>query len=238
VAPGLTIAPRFNGPPASGHGGYTCGLVAAAAGGEVAVSLRLPPPLDRPLEIERRDGAVVVRNGEAVVATASPAVVAVEPPEMPVPSEPYPDDPVYGELHEHPFPTCFACGPARAPGDGLRIFPGRVDGRDDLVAASWTPHAELGDPVRPEFVWAALDCPTGHACGIERPAVLARLGVRILAQVRAGERHVVAAWRTGRDGRKHHAAGCLYAADGTPLAVSEALWIELRDPAAMGAAAR
>jgi hypothetical protein len=66
--------------------------------------------------------------------------------------------------------------------------------------------------------------------------VLGRLAVRRLAPVRAGVPHVVAAWRTDRDGRKHHAAGCLYAADGTPLAVSEALWIELRDPSALGAA--
>ena len=26
--------------------------------------------------------------------------------------------------HEHPLPTCFVCGPARAKGDGLRIFAG------------------------------------------------------------------------------------------------------------------
>jgi hypothetical protein len=235
VAAQLTIAARFNGPPSSGHGGYSCGLVAVAAGADVAVTLRVPPPLGRPLDVEQADGAVRVLDGHTLVATAEPARVDVEPPPMPTPTEPAPDDPVYGELHEHPFPGCFACGPAREPGDGLRIFASRVAGREDLVAAAWTPDAELGDPVRPEFVWAALDCPTGHACAIERPAVLARLAVRILAPVRAGAPHVVAAWRTSRDGRKHGAAGCLYAADGTPLALSEALWIELRDPAALGA---
>jgi hypothetical protein len=157
---------------------------------------------------------------------------------MPQPAPAAPEDPVYGELHEHPFPTCFGCGPARQSGDGLRIFATRVPDADGLVAAWWTPDASLArdGEVAPEFVWAALDCPTGHACAIERPAVLGRLAVRRLAPVRTGEPHVVAAWTTGRDGRKHHAAGCLYAADGTPLAVSEALWIELRDPATMGAA--
>jgi hypothetical protein len=239
VADRLTIPPRYNGPPASGHGGYTSGVVALAAGGEVAVSLRVPPPLDRELTTARDDGRFVVRDGDTVVAIAEPADVRVDPPPMPEPAEAGPDDPVYGELDEHPFPGCFACGPDRAPGDGLRIFATRTAGRDDLVAAPWIPHPTLapsGEEVAPEFIWAALDCPTGHACAIEKPAVLARLAVRILAPVRAGAPHVVAAWRTGRDGRKHTAAGCLYAADGTPLAVSEALWVELRDPSAMGAA--
>jgi hypothetical protein len=234
VAAVLTIARRFNGPPASGHGGYTAGLLARALAAPVAVSLRVPPPLDRSLAV---DGARLL-DGETVVAEATPATVETAPMPMPTPTPPAPDDPVYGELHEHPFPTCFACGPAREPGDGLRIFAGRVPGADGVVAAEWTPDASLaatGGTVAPEFVWAALDCPTGHACAIERPAVLARLAVRPLAPVRVGEPYVIGAWRAARDGRKHHAAGCLYAADGTPVAVSEALWIELRDPASLGA---
>ena len=40
----------------------------------------------------------------------------------------------------HNFPSCFVCGPERAPGDGLRDFPG--DGRRQ-VAATWTPGADL-----------------------------------------------------------------------------------------------
>jgi hypothetical protein len=238
MAAQLTIDARFNGPPASGHGGYTCGLVAAALDGPAAVSLRVPPPLRRPLALERRDTGAVLLDGDVVVADAVPAEVAVEPPPMPTPTPPARDDPVYGELHRHPFPTCFACGPDRAPGDGLRIFASRVPGATAIVAAPWTPDPGLADAgeVRPVFVWSALDCPTGHACAIETPAVLARLAVQQLAPVRAGEPHVVAAWPTTQDGRKHGAAGCLYAADGTPLAVAEALWIELRDPGALGAA--
>jgi hypothetical protein len=235
----LTIPSRFNGPPASGHGGYTAGIVAATLGDpyDAAVSLRVPPPLDTPLAVVRDGDGVTVRRGDTVVALAEPATVAVDPPAMPEPTPPDPDDPVYGALHEHPFPTCFACGPARD--DGLRIFATRLPGRTDMVAAHWTPGAALGNgEVAPEFVWAALDCPTGHACAIETPAVLARLAVRRLAAVRPGVRHVVAAWQTSREGRKHHAAGCLYdASTGEPVAVSSALWIELRDPGALGAAA-
>jgi hypothetical protein len=229
VAEPLTIATRFHGPPASGHGGYTAGILAAALGSSP----------ETPLVVRAIDGGIAVVHGDTLVATAEPATVDVDPPEMPQPVPPAPDDPVYGGLREHPFPGCFACGPAREPGDGLRIFASRVPGREGTVAAWWTPDASLagadGD-VAPEFVWSALDCPTGHACAIERPAVLARYAVEQLAPVRVGERHVVAAWRAERDGRKHRASGCLYAQDGTPLAVSDALWIELRDPSALGAA--
>jgi hypothetical protein len=50
----LTIPARFNGPPSSANGGYTCGLVAGLVGTEVAsVSLRAPPPLERPLAVRR-----------------------------------------------------------------------------------------------------------------------------------------------------------------------------------------
>lgn len=234
----LTIARRFNGPPDSANGGYACGLVAGACDGDVAVSLRVPPPLERTLTVERRDGGFAALDGDTVVALARPVTVAVEPPPMPQPAPAGPDDPVYGNLEEHPFPRCFTCGPLREPGDGLRIFATRVPASDGLVASAWTPDPSLvrDGEVAPEFVWAALDCPTGHACAIDRPAVLASLAVRRLAPVRAGEPYVIAAWRTARDGRKHHAAGCLFAADGTPLAVSQALWIELRDPSSMGAA--
>jgi hypothetical protein len=234
VAVSVTIEPRFNGPPGSAHGGYTCGLLGVRFDVPMAVSLRVPPPLSRPLAV---DGGRLL-DGGTVVATAAPADVAVQPRPMPAPEPPAADDPVYGELHEHPFPTCFACGPERAPGDGLRIFASRIAGGDGIVAAPWTPDPGLAGRdgvVHPILVWAALDCPTGHACAIETPAVLARLAVRRLAHVRAGEPHVVAAWPLGRDGRKHHSAGCVYDAAGTPLAVSEALWIELRDPSALGA---
>jgi hypothetical protein len=242
VAVSVTLDPRFNGPPGSAHGGYTCGVLGVQFDAPVAVSLRVPPPLgeEMGLYLDAERARLVRDHGERfdVVAEAVPAEVAVDPRPMPAPEPPAPDDPVYGELHEHPFPTCFACGPERAPGDGLRIFASRIAGGDGIVAAPWTPDPGLAGRdgvVHPIFVWAALDCPTGHACAIETPAVLARLAVRRLAHVRAGEPHVVAAWPLGRDGRKHRSAGCLYDAAGTPLAVSEALWIELRDPSALGA---
>ena len=70
----------------------------------------------------------------------------------------------YGGLVEHPFPACFSCGIARPGSDGLGLRPGLLPGREGVTAASWRPDGSLADAagqVRPEFVWAALDCPGG-----------------------------------------------------------------------------
>jgi hypothetical protein len=137
---------------------------------------------------------------------------------------------------QHPFPTCFVCGPLRDAGDGLRIMVGPVAGAE-LFADAWTPPESLAgaDGTLPaEVVWSALDCPTSGpvANDPERPGflpiVLARLAVRIDAPVIAGEPHVVMAWKLGVDGRKRQAAAALYNAEGALCAVSQALWIELR----------
>ena len=87
-------------------------------------------------------------------------------------------------------------------------------------------------------MWAALDCPTSGPVANDPdrpgflPIVLGRLAVRIDAPVMAGRPHVVMAWELAVDGRKRSAAAALYGAEGELCAVSQALWIELRAPAA------
>ena len=49
IAP-LVIGARFCGPPQSANGGYFCGRVAALAEGTVTVRLRVPPPLETPMQ--------------------------------------------------------------------------------------------------------------------------------------------------------------------------------------------
>ena len=46
----VTIDPRFNGPPDSGHGGYVSGVVASFLEGPARVRLHRPPPLGRRLD--------------------------------------------------------------------------------------------------------------------------------------------------------------------------------------------
>jgi hypothetical protein len=85
--------------------------------------------------------------------------------------------------------------------------------------------------VRPEFVWAVLDCPTFFASHIDQGlglSVLARLTARIDAPVVAGEEHVVIAWPIETEGRKRHAGSAVLSSDGEALAVARALMIEPR----------
>ena len=92
--------------------------------------------------------------------------------------------------------------------DGTRRWPG-------------TPESD-----EPLLVWAVLDCPSAYAIeSVDHRAqivVLASLTVELRERPRAGERHVVAAWPVGSDGRKHHSASALYDATGRVLAVADA----------------
>jgi hypothetical protein len=242
MAETITIEPRFNGPPDSGNGGYSCGRLArfvdAAA---VEVTLRLPPAIGRPLEVERGgNGTARLLDGDAIVAEAQPVDIPLDAPPAVDPSdaaEAERDSP-FLEADMHPFPTCFVCGPKRTPGDGLRIFAGPV-AQHDVYGARWTPDpdfAEADGTLPPELVWAALDCPTSvpvandPGAGEFRPIVLARLAVRIVKPVHAGEPHTIVSWPVELDGRKRHAGAALHDADGDLLAVARALWIELKPP--------
>jgi hypothetical protein len=216
----IVVAPRFNGPPGSGNGGYVCGLVARATGVvHPEVTLRRPPPLGMPLRVE--DGTVL--DGEHVVATAATAPEHdVTPPPFPGYDAAHAAEETYAGLHRHPFPTCFSCGPDRTDGLGLR--PGRID--DQTVACGWTP-----DEVSEEIVWAALDCPGAWAVlqSDDTPIVLGRLAVRVERLPAAGEPHVVTGWRLApSEGRKHFVGTALHDTDGNVLATGRATWVALQ----------
>lgn len=137
----------------------------------------------------------------------------------------------------HPFPTCFVCGPHRAQNDGLRIFPGIVNGvtgpnGSPVLAAPWIPDATLSDSrgeIPDEIVWSALDCPTGFAGGFPSMGklVTGRLAVKILGHPRVGDNCVLVSWPTGVEGRKHFAAAALLGPDSNVLAYARATWIKL-----------
>lgn len=229
-AGGLTVAGRFNGPEGSGNGGYACGLFAELVEGPAEVSLRSPVPLDRPLQAEgREDGSHAIRDGETLVAEATPAEqLELDPPAAVSPAEAEKASAAYPAPAEGLFSRCFVCGRARE--DALGVFAGLVAGTD-LVASPWTPPewtAGAGGVVRPEFVWAVLDCPTYFALYRDSTPMsfLVAMRARIDAPVRAGTEHVVVAWPIAREGRKHFAGSAVLSADGEPLAVARALLID------------
>lgn len=242
----LLVPARFRGPAASGNGGWTAGALAALAvaaddhRATVQVSLRRPPPLDTPMPLLEDPGAgtsaTLDGTGATVVATAQ----AVDREVTDVAGVPLAEavaaEASYAGLAAHPFPTCFACGTGRAPGDGLRIFPGRVadtevDGEARArVAASWTPDPSFADhPVA--TTWAALDCVGGWAGDLtDRLMVLASMTARVDALPEVGEPHVVVGEGRRTEGRKTWTASTLRDADGRVVAVAEHLWVAV-DPA-------
>jgi hypothetical protein len=217
----MIVPGRYNGPAESGNGGYTCGLVAELLGGVAEVTLRLPPPLDRELEVVRADGRLEIRDGEALVAEAEPAELDLDMP-APVSVEDAAEASTrYAGFLHHAYNTCFVCGPNRD--DGLRVYAGPVEGRPDVVASPWTPPED----VSPELVWAALDCPSGWAVDdFQREGVLlGRMAAEIDRLPEPGRPHVVVGWRIGEDGRKRYAASALLTAEGDVLARARSTWI-------------
>jgi hypothetical protein len=221
----VIVPPRFNGPPDSANGGYTAGMLAryvSAAAGAV-VTLHQPPPLATPLDVNATGDTISVYDGEVLIATAAPvsAPLADTVPAVPW-AEAMDASMTYPGLTAHPFPTCFVCGPQRPPGDGLRIFPGRLpDGR---TAAPWI----VPEDIEPTLMWAALDCPGGWAVQVEsRPCVLGRISARVDALPAAGDGCVVVGALVGTAGRKAEVISTVYGADGSMLALSRATWIAL-----------
>ena len=228
----VTVPRRFCGPPDSGNGGYTCGLLAQQLGSLVECTLRTPVPLETPLEFERTQAGGVLRNGKTVVVEAVPVRIAVSPPPpigLEVATAAMASSPAMDPRHS--FPTCFVCGPQRNGDDGLRIFPAQV--AQDLYAAAWLPASEFGDDqqqLRQQFLWAAMDCPTGFAAGFPTAGrlVTGRLAVEHLNPIRTGVACVIMSWPLGIDGRKHFSAACLYQ-DEELCAVARATWIRVEN---------
>ena len=228
----VVIEPRFNGPPDSANGGYACGLLGEAIGPAARVNLRKPPPLGVPLSRDGEDGVFRLLDGETVIAdgtAAAPSVAAPAPPDRAT-AELASSRFAGRDPARHSFPTCFVCGPERSE-DGLRIFPGPIEG-SELLACSW-PGEDLADgdgAVAPKFVWAALDCPSGFACmPLGSMTVLASMTAELRGPVTVGDEHVVVAWELSSEGRKHQAGSAIYAAGGACVALAEALWITLKD---------
>lgn len=228
----IVIEKRFCGPPNSGNGGYVAGRLAAYIEGPAKVRLEMPPPLDAALDVRRDGERVLLMDGAAVVARAEPVSgVVFAPPPPPTFAAAAVASERYVGFTNHVFPTCFVCGPRRESGDGLRIFPGRLDGPRE-VACPWIPDASLAGAdgeVASEFLWAALDCPGGFSFPAmpATPVVLGELAVEIHGSVAVGERCVLLAKELAHRGRKHETATVLYGEAGDCRAVGLATWIEL-----------
>jgi len=232
----VQIPPRFNGQPGIGQGGYSAALAAQPLEGAVAVDLRRPVPLGRPLRRNvMENGRVELRDGDTLIAEARRTDLALEIPAAPGWEESVQAATRYPGFEFHPYDTCFGCGTQRGEGDGLRIFSAPRAGGDGY-AAPWVPHQSFASEdgrVFPELIWAALDCPSGWVAtpvlGERFPAgariVTGQLAVRIDAPVHAGARYTSLGWLVGTEGRKLFTGTALYDEGGAPVAVGSAIWI-------------
>ena len=231
----IIIERRFCGPPESGNGGYVSGRLAAFIEGPALVRLQVPPPLGVEMTVRKAAGGVELVHGARVIAWARASEVALHVPAAPRYEEAETAARAFRGFQSHPFPRCFVCGPDRGSGDGLRLFAGPA-GRENVVAAPWTPDASLGDSsgrIRPEFLWAALDCPGAFSFepAAGSPVVLGEMAAALSGPVMAGERCVVIGWEMTRDGRRHHTGTALFSASGERRGVARATWFEIPGPA-------
>jgi hypothetical protein len=208
-------------------------MLASLLPGACECTLRKPIPLDRDLYTEISDGSarlldaaeLIIEAVQTKIDAAQHIAVPFDQAERASSTSP--------AFTNHPFPTCFTCGPERKEGDALRIFPGRLrDESDSAFAAPWIPDPSLasgGVVVRPEFVWAAMDCPTGFAAGFpwKGTLVTGRLAVEQVAPVYPARLYVVMSWSTGSEGRKHYAGAALYDSGGQLCAKAQATWIKV-----------
>jgi hypothetical protein len=216
----VTFPHHFRGPLTSANGGYACGRLAAFVDAdEVEVTLRLPPPLDRPLAVEAAADGVRLFDGEALVAEARPAAVEIDAPAPVTVSVAEASREQHTRGWNTEFNECFVCGVRE---DGLELAVGPVVGREPLHASPIVLPEAL-----PEIVWAAIDCPGAYAVGAEGRGdiVLGRMTARVHRVPDAGAQCVVTAWPLGEDGRKLYAGTALFAEDGELLALAKQVWI-------------
>jgi hypothetical protein len=237
----IIIAPGFNGPRLSGNGGYVGGVMAGrftkefGGDGAVEITLRAPIPIDRRLQVVREGEALMLRDGETLLCEARAGSLAHLSP--PPPPADWSDVMRRGEAGGAPddsdFSRCIVCGRERAVGDGLRVL-GTAGPQAGYSLSCYLPHANHADGdgrIRPEFVWATLDCPGAFAAQDPddfRPALTGRMTARVIEPPKVGERCAVVGWKIGEEGRKLYSGTVLYTESGRLCAIGTCTWILLK----------
>ncbi len=231
----ITVAHRFRGPSTSANGGYISGRLARFIDGPAEVTLRAPPPLDRPLDVIEVAGGVELREGDTLLAEAKPSSLEdLSVPEAP-PLAAAEDARGSAYVFEgtSDFNECFTCSRNRDPEDALCLWAGPVDGDDGhMHATPWVVRDTLEvleGAVAPEFVWAALDCPGVHSLAptgvVGQFTLLGRMTAQIFERPNPGDTCIVAAWPGASEGRKHFASTALFSTDGQLMAKAKQTWI-------------
>jgi hypothetical protein len=224
----IVIDKRYQGVPGVSLGGYVAGLAAKELGPSAAVTLTKGVPPGSTVTLDRGESQVLMRVDGELAATAVPSQFETTAPEFVTREKAELASEHYPGFARHFFPNCFTCGPNRSSGDGLRIFPGAVDGRP-VVATLWQPPQSVWQAdrmVASEFLWAALDCPAiwGHVVHggsqADDRAVSGRLELHQHAPVPGNTPSIVVGWPIARQGRKIIAGAGIFSESGRLLVES------------------
>ncbi|OXE35269.1 MAG: hypothetical protein CGW95_14945 [Phenylobacterium zucineum] len=173
----VIVTSQFCGPPNSGNGGYCCGLLAADITGPATAVLKARIPLDVSLQLEIGEQAAQLADDQGNIIGVGRAAASSDLPTVPPP--PSQVEAIAAEARHvghtaRYHPICFTCGPEREEGEGLRIFPGQIEGAElGHLACPWTPHPNFAGSdglMPPEVIWGALDCP-GYFHGLSERGV-------------------------------------------------------------------
>ncbi|MEI1279599.1 hypothetical protein V6Z05_14820 [Leptospira venezuelensis] len=241
----IIMSQRFCGPPKTGNGGFTAGiLVEAAKTNRAEIRLLNPTPVEKSIILESENGqrAAIYDDSKKILATLQSISVEDFPkyklPVVPDLEEAKRISAFYPGFTTHPFPTCFVCGPKREVKDGMRIFVGPAPeqiGFENLMVGYWMPDDTVESEngiVRDAAVWGALDCPGGFAAVLGEPQliVLSKIRGQILEHPKIGEDYIVISWRLQKMSRAFKVMTAIFKSDSKKLAaIAEALWLAPRN---------
>jgi hypothetical protein len=232
----VVIPARWNGPRRYGNGGYSAGVFARDFGRSARVVLRRPVPLNRTLHIVAEGAESRVYSRRRLIAEvaewhdATPLTPPLRP-SLDAAEDAATRHPWTGVRHA--LSDCAICSPNRR--DGLGVVPGVLADAPEMLAAPFHTDFRIADPlapdiVSPEFVWAALDCPSFPAADLVagRVRLLGTIAVNRLRDVFVGESLVVVSWALGAGTRSVRTASALLGPDGELIASAENVWVAPR----------
>ncbi|TGL63510.1 hypothetical protein [Leptospira sarikeiensis] len=241
----MILSQRFCGPPKTGNGGFTAGILVEAVRTNAAeIRLLGPTPVETPILMESESGqrGAIYDDSKKILATLK-SIPNEDFPEYKLPFVPDLEDvkkisALYPGFTTHPFPTCFVCGPKREVHDGMRIFVGPAPeqiGFENLMAGHWLPDQSVSSQdgsVRDAAIWGALDCPGGFSAVLYEPQliVLSKIRGKIIEHPKIGEDYTVLSWRLQKMSRAFKVMTAIFESDSKRLfAIAEALWLAPRN---------
>ena len=204
----ITLPYHFRGPLTSANGGYACGRLAAFVDAdEVEVTLRLPPPLDRPLTVEREGDGAKLLDGDALVAEARPSASRSRP------RHPVSVDDRARCARERHVRGAGHRSSVSASSAVCAVTVSRFGSDSSRDASRCTPRRSYWTIRRPRSSGRRSTARARLRWAREGRGdiVLGRMTARVHRVPEAGEQCVVTAWPLGEDGRKLFAGTALFA---------------------------